>query len=192
LTSIQFTGFSPEGERELRSRLPIREGDIITATAMTGVSAAVRAFDSHAMVDVISRNVGGVAETQLRIRISPQAASQIVFRSQTDAPPPPLPPPPPGTVRIGPGIRPPQLTFSPEPEYSAEASKARWQGTVTLAIVVDVSGQPTNITVVRPLGLGLDQKAIEAVQLWRFTPGMKDGQPVPVQASVEVNFRLPN
>jgi periplasmic protein TonB len=46
------------------------------------------------------------------------------------------------------------------------------------------------LRVIRPLGLGLDQKAIEAVQKWKFKPGMKDGRAVPVQATIEVNFRL--
>jgi TonB family protein len=89
-------------------------------------------------------------------------------------------------------MTPPVPIYSPEPDYSPEASKAKFQGTVRMSLVVDESGQPTNIKVIRPLGLGLDQKAIEAVQKWRFKPGMKDGQPVAVQASVEVNFRLLN
>ena len=59
-----------------------------------------------------------------------------------------------------------------------------------LSIVVDPSGQARDIKVVRPLGLGLDEKAIEAVRKWRFKPGLKDGAAVPVVATVEVNFRL--
>ncbi len=59
-----------------------------------------------------------------------------------------------------------------------------------LSIVVDESGHPKNFKVVRPLGLGLDDKAIEAVQKWRFRPALKDGRPVAVMATVEVNFRL--
>jgi TonB family protein len=56
--------------------------------------------------------------------------------------------------------------------------------------VVDEHGLPRDLKVVRPLGLGLDQKAIEAVEKWKFSPGKKDGKPVPVQATIEVNFRL--
>jgi TonB family protein len=44
--------------------------------------------------------------------------------------------------------------------------------------------------VVRPLGMGLDQKALDAVKQWKFEPAMKDGKPVAVQINVEVNFRL--
>jgi protein TonB len=95
-----------------------------------------------------------------------------------------------GGLRIGNGVSAPTLLFSPEPEYSEEARKAKFQGTVKLALVVDERGNPTQIKVITPLGLGLDQKAIEAVQKWKFKPGMKDGKPVAVQASVEVNFRL--
>jgi periplasmic protein TonB len=57
-------------------------------------------------------------------------------------------------------------------------------------VEVNASGQVTNIKVIRSLGLGLDEKAIEAVGQWKFKPGMKDGQPVTVQAQVELNFRL--
>ena len=95
-----------------------------------------------------------------------------------------------GAYRIGGGVSPPQVVFKVEPEYSEEARKAKFQGTVVLFIVVDEKGNPRDLKVIRPLGLGLDQKAIEAVEKWRFKPGMKDGRPVPVQATIEVNFRL--
>jgi len=95
-----------------------------------------------------------------------------------------------GVYRIGGGVSAPIPIFKPEPEYSEEARKAKFQGTVVLMIVVDEKGNARDLKVIRPLGLGLDQKAIEAVEKWRFKPGMKDGKPVPVQATVEVNFRL--
>ncbi len=61
---------------------------------------------------------------------------------------------------------------------------------MVLSLVVDDQGRPQGLKVVRSLGLGLDQKAIEAVEKWRFRPGMKDGKAVPVMATIEVNFRL--
>jgi protein TonB len=95
-----------------------------------------------------------------------------------------------GAYRIGGGVSAPTVIYKVEPEYSEEARKAKFQGTVVLFVVVDEHGEPRDLKVIRPLGLGLDQKAIEAVQKWRFSPGKKDGKPVPVQATVEVNFRL--
>ena len=95
-----------------------------------------------------------------------------------------------GAYKIGGGVSAPSVIFKVEPEYSEEARKAKFQGTVVLFIVVDEHGNPRDLRVIRPLGLGLDQKAIEAVQKWKFKPGMKDGHAVPVQATIEVNFRL--
>jgi TonB family protein len=95
-----------------------------------------------------------------------------------------------GVYRIGGGVSQPVPIYRPDPDYSEEARKAKYQGTVVLAIVVDEKGNPRDVRVVKPLGLGLDEKAIEAVTKWRFRPGMKDGHPVKVMAQIEVNFRL--
>jgi len=95
-----------------------------------------------------------------------------------------------GAYRIGGGVSPPSVLSKVEPEYSEEARKAKWQGTVVLQLVVDEHGMPQQMKVTRSLGLGLDEKAIQAVAKWRFKPGMKDGKPVPVIATIEVNFRL--
>jgi TonB family protein len=95
-----------------------------------------------------------------------------------------------GVYRIGGGVSAPIPIFKVDPEYSEEARKAKFQGTVVLSIVIDERGIPTNFKVVRPLGLGLDERAIEAVQRWRFKPGYRDNKPVAVLATVEVNFRL--
>lgn len=95
-----------------------------------------------------------------------------------------------GVFRIGGGVSQPIPIFKPEPEYSEEARKAKFQGIVLLSVVIDEDGKTKNIRVVRALGLGLDEKAIEAVQKWRFRPSLKDGRPVAVLANIEVNFRL--
>lgn len=95
-----------------------------------------------------------------------------------------------GVYRIGGGVSSPSIVYKVEPEYSEEARKAKFQGTVVLQVVVDEKGQPRDLRVIRPLGLGLDEKAVEAVMKWRFKPGYKDGKPVAVAATIEVNFRL--
>jgi len=95
-----------------------------------------------------------------------------------------------GVFRIGGGVSAPQLVYRVEPEYTEEARKAKYQGTVVLYAVVDTDGIVRQVRIVRSLGLGLDEKALEAVKQWKFRPGMKDGRPVPVAASIEVTFRL--
>jgi TonB family protein len=84
----------------------------------------------------------------------------------------------------------PVATFSPDPEYSEEARKAKYQGVVVLTVTVGADGRPRDLRVARSLGLGLDEKAIESVRTWKFEPGKKDGAPVAVQISVEVDFHL--
>jgi periplasmic protein TonB len=84
----------------------------------------------------------------------------------------------------------PTLISKTEPEYSEDARKARLQGTVRLRIEVDTHGTAQNIVVSQSLGLGLDDRAIDAVRKWRFNPGKVNGKPAAVVAYVEVNFRL--
>jgi TonB family protein len=90
----------------------------------------------------------------------------------------------------GNGIRPPRALYDPEPDYSEEARKVKLQGSVVLSLVVDATGHPRNVKIARSLGMGLDEKAIEAVEKWKFAPGMKDGYPVATRVEVEVNFHL--
>jgi TonB family protein len=92
--------------------------------------------------------------------------------------------------RIGGGVTAPSILLKVEPEYSEEARRARMQGKVVLFVIIDPQGKPGSLKVIRSLGLGLDEEAIKVVEQWRFRPGMKEGRPVPVQATIEVNFRL--
>jgi TonB family protein len=95
-----------------------------------------------------------------------------------------------GVYKVGGGISAPQAISSPDPDYTEEARRAKKQGTCVLWLIVDAAGRPRDIKVVRGLGLGLDAKALEAVKQWRFQPALKDGKPVDVQISVEVEFHL--
>lgn len=92
--------------------------------------------------------------------------------------------------QIGNGVTPPRLISKKEAEYTPQATQAKIQGSVLLSIIIDEKGIPRNVQVIRPLGLGLDEKAVEAVQQWRFWPGTKGGKPVVTQANVEVNFHM--
>jgi TonB family protein len=95
-----------------------------------------------------------------------------------------------GSSRPGANVTRPELVRKVEPEYSEDARKAKYMGTVVLYIEVDVTGHATNIHVQRSLGMGLDEKAVEAVKKWLFVPGKLNGKAVVVPATVEVNFRL--
>jgi len=95
-----------------------------------------------------------------------------------------------GVFKIGGGVSAPKLVYQAEAEYSEEARKAKFQGTCVVQIIVGVDGLPREIHVVRTLGLGLDEKAVEAVKKYKFEPGTKDGKPVSVIANVEVTFHL--
>ncbi len=90
----------------------------------------------------------------------------------------------------GGGARPPRAIRQPTPDYSDAARQARVQGTLTLGLIVDASGDPQNIHVLSPLGCGLDLQAVRAVSKWKFEPGEIDGQPLATQIAVEVDFHL--
>lgn len=87
-------------------------------------------------------------------------------------------------------MSPPHPTYQPDPDYSDEARKAKYQGTILIYLVIDVSGMTRDLQILRPLGLGLDEKAVAAVSTWKFEPAQKDGKPVAVAINVEVNFHL--
>jgi protein TonB len=94
--------------------------------------------------------------------------------------------------RLGSGITPPQDISKPKPNYTAEAMRARIQGSVLVECVVEPSGVCTNIQIVRSLDprFGLDQEAVKSVRQWRFKPGTRLGQPVAVLVTIEVEFAL--
>jgi protein TonB len=94
-----------------------------------------------------------------------------------------------GTPGIG-GVSNPVPLVTPEAEFSDEARRQKYQGACLVTIIVDSKGNPQNPRIARALGMGLDEKALEAVRRYRFKPAMKDGKPVPVMITVEVNFRL--
>lgn len=87
-------------------------------------------------------------------------------------------------------VTPPKAIYTPDPAYSEEARQAKYQGTVVLWTVIGKDGQVKRIVVTRRLGKGLDEAAVAAVRTWTFEPALRNGEPVPVQADVEVNFRL--
>jgi TonB family protein len=99
----------------------------------------------------------------------------------------------PGEVfNIGHGVAAPVVVSRVEPKYTDEAKRAKWEGTVVIRGVIDQSGRACGKwTLLRSLGLGLDQRAVDAISQWVFKPGLQNGGPAPVTVTMEVNFHLP-
>jgi periplasmic protein TonB len=95
-----------------------------------------------------------------------------------------------GAYNIGGGVKPPSVLVQVDPEFSEEARKAKFSGNVEVALIVDENGNPSHVHVVRPIGMGLDEKAVEAVQQYKFKPGTKDGKPVKVNLYIDVDFKI--
>jgi protein TonB len=95
-----------------------------------------------------------------------------------------------GAYRIGGGVSAPVPISMPDPEFSEEARKAKMSGNVLVYLWVDPTGRPSHVRVIRGIGMGLDEKALEAVKQYRFKPAKKDGVPVAVEMNVEVGFQI--
>jgi protein TonB len=95
-----------------------------------------------------------------------------------------------GLRKIGGGVSAPVLLYQVEPQFSEEARKAKAAGNVVVNLWVDDKGNPTHVRVLRGVGMGLDEKAVEAVKQYRFKPAMEGGKPVTVEMNIEVNFQI--
>ena len=97
-----------------------------------------------------------------------------------------------GAYKPGAGITLPRVLREVKPQYTADAMRAKVQGTVLLECIVMPDGSVGQVKVMRSLDpiYGLDQEAIKAARNWRFSPGLKDGQPVPVIITIELSFTL--
>jgi periplasmic protein TonB len=95
-----------------------------------------------------------------------------------------------GPRRIGGGVSAPQLIYQVDADFSEEARKAKFSGNVVVNLWVDQNGLPSHVHVVRGVGMGLDEKAVEAVRQYKFKPAMENGKPVTVEMNVEVNFQI--
>lgn len=96
-----------------------------------------------------------------------------------------------GAIRsVGGGVSEPIVIHEVQPEFSEEARRAKFPGVVTVNLIVDTKGMPQNVHVIQGVGMGLDEKAIEAVKQYRFKPAMENGQPVPVYVNVVVSFQI--
>jgi len=95
-----------------------------------------------------------------------------------------------GVMHVGGGVLPPALLSSVDPEFSEEARKAKFSGNVEVYLIVDEQGKPTHVRVARGVGMGLDEKAVEAVRQYKFKPATQGGKPVKVDMYVDVVFNI--
>jgi periplasmic protein TonB len=95
-----------------------------------------------------------------------------------------------GLMSVGGGVSAPMLIHSVQPDFTEEARQANFQGNVAIELIVDAQGNPQDIRVTRHLGMGLEQKALEAVRQYKFRPAMYQGHPVAVQIVIDVDFHL--
>ena len=92
--------------------------------------------------------------------------------------------------KVGNGIAAPKVLYKIEPSYSPEARAVKAQGTVVVSVMIGTNGKAADVQLRKGVGYGLDEQALDAITQWTFQPGTRDGMAVPVQASIEVNFRL--
>jgi TonB family protein len=147
------------------------------------VRAGLKGTDKNCVFAAEVLSIPGVASGSDDSSESAAVSGELNSRSEVI-------PPEGGPLRPGKGVSPPRLGYHHEPEFSEPARVAKFQGTVLLQLVVSKEGTPTNIRIERPLGYGLDAKAVEAVRSWTFSPAEKDGVPVNVAIAVEVSFHL--
>jgi TonB family protein len=92
--------------------------------------------------------------------------------------------------KVGGDVSAPVLVHSVDAEFTEKAKRAKHEGVSVVSCVVDSQGMPQRVHTIRKLGMGLDEKAIDAVRQYRFKPGLLNGKPVAVAITIEVNFRL--
>jgi len=176
-------GRTAEAETMQQQAFPIRQARVAAISARSARAGGLFSFQSSSQ----SSNVMFAARSTVPRDESTGGASQVTVGVRA---PDPAPAAAAGVLRVGNGVSAPVLLRKTEPEYSEEARAAKYQGTVLLRVVISPEGQATQLTLIKGLGFGLDEKAAEAVSAWQFKPGQRDGSPVSVEASIEVNFRL--
>jgi len=171
-----INGLPDEMRDALRSTLPVHEGDDWSPAALSAVNQTARGFDSH-LQSSVQRDVQGQFDIVIGLPATMEVAATPQNPDESDV------------MHVGNGVMAPELVSKVEPQYTEQARAAKYGGSVLLSIVIGTDGRATDFKVIKSLGMGLDENAIEAVQQWHFRPGMKAGIPVKVQAQIEVNFR---
>jgi len=185
---------SGNGKRNVETRVQCIEGYVTVSG--TGGEVELHAGESATVPRGMPPAVApSVPPSKTRTRTS--STNRLPTGPSNESQKPPAAPPAPsggGTIKgvfsVGGNVSAPIPIFKPEPAYTDEARNAKLQGIIVLLIIVDTSGNVTDCRVVKPLGMGLDEKAVETVKTWRFEPALRTGTPVSVRVSVQIAFRL--
>jgi TonB family protein len=195
--SREVTLLEPLGTELGQYATKIVEADRFKPGIRDGAPVTVRESIEVNIHTCVEQTAEGIADKTYRLRLISQPEQK--FRELSH----PMQPPasdenyiPPATIDgvpvylIGNGVSGPVPLKIGEAEFSDEARRAKYQGICIVSVIIDAEGKPRNLHVVRGLGMGLDEKAMEAVSQYRFKPAKKDGVPVPVSIKIEVNFKL--
>ncbi|MGH9526374.1 MAG: energy transducer TonB [Terriglobales bacterium] len=193
----------PEGPwtlAEMRvKRVDRHGGELRLSGEREGLLLKNRAFDAVDLHQKISLRIQLGADPLDQATI--QKLTEAIFLSAAELPRAvpkywarfehgPLPPAPALERRPPASAIAPRVIFDPDPRYTSAARHARVQGTVVLSLIIGTDGRAHDIEILQPLGLGLDDVAVQAVRRWRFWPETVGGQPVQVPAKIEVHFRF--
>jgi TonB family protein len=188
---------SPQAGRALTSLANLRPPeDTLTAESLYKQALSIEdpgSMDANETLRAYSmflRKHGRAGDADALEADARQFAQSIVTRNGGFRPPAAIVPLPKDVFRVGNGVTAPALLHKTEPQYTEGARSGKIQGTTVLGIDIGPDGVARNFEILRSIEPGLDQKAIDAVQQWQFRPGTKDGVPVTVRATIEVNFRL--
>jgi TonB family protein len=175
---ISVTGISDSARSELLSRLPVHEGDVMTASALQELGSVVTSFDSHLRVTyrspITAQGAGLQSGRDMAIEIAPGATESAA----------------PGfKLRVGGNVQAVKLIQQPKPTYPLEAKQARIEGVVKLDAWIGKDGTIKNLTVASGHPL-LVPAALEAVRQWVYQPTLLNGEAVDVDTEIDVNFTL--
>jgi TonB family protein len=184
LTRVVTNGLTESVRNDLLSRLPVHEGDTLSADSLEGVRKAIREFDEHMNLGT-AFNANG--EVTLMVSVPGAASGGMIGVSSAVA----VPPPADGTKRItiGGNVQQAKLIMQPRPVYPPLAKQARISGVVHLNAIIGKEGNVVNLSVISGHPL-LIPSALEAVQQWVYQKTLLNGEPVEVSTQIDVNYTL--
>jgi len=172
IKSLNVVGLSDEARADLLGRLPVHEGDTLSAESLRQLVKTVKSFDEHLAVTAVPSN----GDANILIALAP-ATPPAVTRTAS------------GRLRIGGNIQALKLITQPKPTYPVEAKQARVQGQVQLDAIIGKDGTVQNLTVISGHPL-LVAAALGAVRQWVYQPTLLNGNPTEVETEIDVNFTL--